>query len=510
GSNGTSIFTNSANAILNAAGATVMSTGQISAPSNGNTINYTRTGNQTVKATTFYNLTLSGSGTKTTTGVTVNGKLSRQGTATVSALPTYGASAVLEYKGSAVQTTGVEFPATMNYTVIIDNINGVTLNAAKTLNDTLILVKGYLTTTTTNLLTIGANGTAIGGSTVSFVSGPLAKIKNTAAQQTFLFPVGKDSCYRPLELIITHTNTTSSTYRVELFNSAPTSRTLPSSLSAVSTERYWNITKTGTATVSAAFVVLYYDIDDGVTDPENLRVAKDNGTAWVDLGGTANGSPSGSVLSGSFTTFSDFVLANAFGGSNPLPVELISFKAVLADQEVVLTWTTQTEVDNYGFEIERQAVSMEHGVGNWEKVGFVGGNGNSNSPKEYSFLEKLQLPGKYFYRLKQIDGAGTFKYSAKLEIIIEQLPNSFQLEQNYPNPFNPETRIKFSVAEDVHTLIKVFDIIGNEVAVLFDENARAGKIYEVIFNGSKYASGIYFYSISAGTFSAVRKMMLIK
>lgn len=498
------VFVNAAGAVLNVNG-TVMATGTLTANANGNTVNYCRAGAQTLERTVYYNLILSGSGTKTTTGVTVNGKLSRQGTATASALPSYGAAAVLEYKGSAAQTTGVEFPASMNNQVIIDNSNGVTLNSARTLNNSLILISGYLTTTAANLLTIGAAGSIAGGSSISFVNGPLARIKNTAAQQTLLFPLGKNSAYRPIELIIQHTNATSSTYRAELFNTAPVGRTLPSSISGISTVRYWNITKTGGAVVSSAFVALHYDADDGVADPENLRVVKDNGTDWQDLGGTANGSPAGSILSGSFTTFSDFVLANASGGSNPLPVELSSFIARSKDQEVLLSWTTQTEVENYGFEVERRSEEK-----NWERVGFVEGHGNSNSPKEYSYSEKLLSPGKYFYRLKQIDADGNYKYSSKLEITVSQVPGSFLLAQNYPNPFNPVTTIKFSVAENIPALIKVYDVIGNEVVTLFNETAQAGRIYEVIFNGSEYSSGIYFYSISTGKFNAVKKMTLIK
>ncbi len=503
GGNSTSRFTNGANAVLNAGG-TVMSTGQITATSNGNTINYNRTGNQIVKATTYYNLILSGSATKTTTGVRVNGELSLQGTARISATPTYGADAILEYKGSTVQTTGFEFPAAMNNPVIIDNSNGVILKSSRTLNDSLILVNGNLTTTAANLLTIGANGSISGGSSACFINGPLARIKNTSAQQTLLFPLGKNSSYRPIELILTHTNTVSSTYTAELFNTAPASRTLPSSISGVSTIRYWNVTKSGVAVVSSAFVVIFYNADDGVTDPENLRVAKDNGASWQDLGGIANGSPAGSILSGSFTTFSDFVLANASGGSNPLPVELNSFKAKLINQEVMLTWITQTEVENYGFEVERRTVEKY-----WETIGFVEGLGNSNSPKEYSFREKLS-PGLYFYRLKQIDTDGNYTYSSELEVTAVSVPNKFILEQNYPNPFNPVTAIKFSVAENTAALIKVYDAIGNELETLFNETAWSGREYEVIFNGIKYSSGIYFYSISAGKFNSVKKMMLIK
>ena len=113
-------------------------------------------------------------------------------------------------------------------------------------------------------------------------------------------------------------------------------------------------------------------------------MAKQNGTAWVNQGGTGSGSPSGSIVSNvNFTDFNDFVLANAIGGTNPLPVELVSFEASVKNNLVLLSWKTATESNNYGFEIERSFDSN-----NWTKIGFVNGQGNSNSLKEY--LSKIK------------------------------------------------------------------------------------------------------------------------
>jgi hypothetical protein len=503
GGSSTSRFTNESNAVLKADG-TVMTTGEITATSNGNTINYNRRGNQTVKATSYFNLSLSGLGKKTTTGVSVNGELTLQGTARVTAAPTYGPSAVLKYKGNAAQTTGSEFPAVMNIPVIVDNINGVNLNSAKILNDSLILINGNINTTSINLLTMGANGTISGGSSASFINGPLARIKNTAAQQSLHFPLGKNSIYKPVELILTHADATSSTYTAELFNAAPAGRALPSSLDGVSTVRYWNITKTGAAVVSSAFVVLYYDSDDGVTDTDNLRVAKDNGTAWQDLGGTANGSPAGSILSDSLTSFSEFVLANASGGSNPLPVELNSFNAMLKDQEVLLSWITQNEMKNYGFDVERRSPEDS-----WATICFVKGHGNSNSPKEYSFTDKQLSAGKYFYRLKQIDTDGNFKYSNELEVTVTFVLNEFLLKQNYPNPFNPSTTIEYAIPKESFVELKVYDIIGNELTTLVSEYQPAGK-FRAEFNAANLSTGIYIAKLTAGAFTKSMKMTLMK
>jgi hypothetical protein len=127
-----------------------------------------------------------------------------------------------------------------------------------------------------------------------------------------------------------------------------------------------------------------------------------------------------------------------------LPVELNSFTVKAKNGQVILNWRTETEVNNYGFEVERCALSAECQV--WEKIGFINGNGNSNSVKEYSFTDKNPKGGsKYQYRLKQIDNDGHFEYSEIVEV--EVVPVKFELSQNYPNPFNPSTVISYSVFE---------------------------------------------------------------
>ena len=202
---------------------------------------------------------------------------------------------------------------------------------------------------------------------------------------TKTYPIGKENSYNPIYLTITQGNAVSRTYKAEAFNSAPPTRTLPSDLSSVSPVRYWNVTQSPAAAVTSASILINYGPDDGVTDVANLRIAKQNGTSWVNQGGTGSGTPSGSILSTiNFTDFSDFVLANGIGGTNPFPVELISFTASVRNNSVLLTWETATEIDNYGFEIEKCQTSNVKSEA-WEKIGFVNGHGNSNSPKVYSF-----------------------------------------------------------------------------------------------------------------------------
>jgi hypothetical protein len=132
----------------------------------------------------------------------------------------------------------------------------------------------------------------------------------------------------------------------------------------------------------------------------------------------------------------------------PTPVELISFYATVRNSVVILDWKTATEVDNYGFEIERSLTpnpSQREGTSNWEKFGFVSGYGNSNSLKEYSFKDSKLASGSYFYRLKQIDTDGSFSYSNVVNVTVDLTPTNFELSQNYPNPFNPSTKIRYAI-----------------------------------------------------------------
>ena len=195
---------------------------------------------------------------------------------------------------------------------------------------------------------------------------------------------------------------------------------------------------------------------------------------------------------------------------SPLPVELTSFSALAQSNAVNLTWETETEVNNYGFEVERTVVGTTHELSlQWAKVGFVEGHGNSNSAKQYSYVDNSVRAGQsYSYRLKQIDFDGQFEYSKVVNVEVG-VPMEYSLAQNYPNPFNPSTSIEYTVPSNEYVTLKVYDVLGNTVSTLVNENKEAGK-YNVMFDASNLTSGIYFYSIQAGKFNQVKKMMLVK
>jgi hypothetical protein len=223
----------------------------------------------------------------------------------------------------------------------------------------------------------------------------------------------------------------------------------------------------------------------------------------IDVGSGADVCADAVIINGTHTGVGTFCNA-------PLPIELVSFNAIMVNDKVELNWQTATEFNNYGFEIEREVTGISSQNSEWEKVGFVKGAGNSNSVRNYSFVDNSVSYGSYLYRLKQLDKDGNYKYSSVVDVNAGQIPNDFVLNQNYPNPFNPSTRIQFGVNKNTHASLIVYNIIGSEVVTLFNGDVTAGQIYDVTFNGNNLASGIYYYKLLTNEKTAVKKMLLMK
>lgn len=203
-----------------------------------------------------------------------------------------------------------------------------------------------------------------------------------------------------------------------------------------------------------------------------------------------------------------FVYMGADEGAISVPVELTSFVATTTDKGIELKWQTATETNNKGFEVQRSSDRV-----NFSSLEFVAGNGTSAEKHNYTFVDNSVVNGKVYYRLKQIDFDGTYSYSNIIEADFS-MPIAFELSQNYPNPFNPTTVIKFAIPTESKVTVKVFDILGREVAVLANESFAAGR-HNLEFNASGLTSGAYFYTISTegadgSKNQAVKKMMLIK
>ena len=214
----------------------------------------------------------------------------------------------------------------------------------------------------------------------------------------------------------------------------------------------------------------------------------------------------GTTVSENTADIKNFTFSNTPSGE-PLPVELSSFNALQIGSYVLLKWRTETEVNNYGFEIER-ANDLNGFVQRWNKIGFIEGNGNSNSPKDYTFCDNPKSGNKYYYRLKQIDSDGQTEYSNVICVEIK-IPDQYALYQNYPNPFNPVTNITYSLPFDGMVSVKIYDVLGSEVITLVNDYQKAG-VYSIPFNGSNLSSGIYICKIYSDNYNSSIKMTLMK
>ena len=237
-----------------------------------------------------------------------------------------------------------------------------------------------------------------------------------------------------------------------------------------------------------------------------------------------------------------FIFFNQIFAQKPpdtLPVELVYFNGNIEGNNIQLFWGTATEINNFGYNVERSVDSL-----NWEVIGFVFGHGTSFSPKDYSFTDTtLVESNSYSYRLMQIDNDGKFEYTyvITISIVITSIeddkliiPFEFSLEQNYPNPFNPTTVIRYTIPGSVIPLsstvenrnlkdfpshvsrntntfisLKIYNILGKEISTLVNESKSPG-IYEAVFNAGNLSSGIYFYKLTYGNKSITKKMNLIK
>ena len=187
----------------------------------------------------------------------------------------------------------------------------------------------------------------------------------------------------------------------------------------------------------------------------------------------------------------------------PIPVELLSFTATSNGKDVILHWSTATELNNQLFEVQRSFEGCD-----FASVGFVNGKGTTTERQDYTYKDIILADGKYSYRLKQIDYLGRYEYSDVIEIEL-RIFNSYLLEQNYPNPFNPVTTIGYGIKEKSNVKITVINSIGEEVAMLVNEEKESG-YHKVEFNAANLPSGVYFYQLKTGSFIEIKKMVLLK
>ncbi|HET6993434.1 MAG TPA: T9SS type A sorting domain-containing protein [Chitinophagaceae bacterium] len=460
-------FVQGANGVLNFGGSSIAISGFTASASN-NTVNYTAA-SQTIRATAYQNLTLSGSNTKTlSNNTTVNATLSMQGTAAMALggfTLTYGASSTLEYAGSTAQsTTAVEFKTPGGPTnLVVNNSNGVSLHAARMIPGVVTFANGILTTTSSNLLIVGAAGSVSGASDASFVDGPVKKIGSGG----FTFPVGKTGVgYMKIEIASVTGATTEFTaqyFRASAITTFGKTGLTAIGLQGVSNCEYWTLDRA--VTTSSADVTMYWNVHSPcggsyLSDPLfGIRIAHYNTTSsqWDAHGG---GSPSGNAAAGSITwagvsSFSPFALAALVGSQSSLPVVLTNVRGYEKNQGVQIEWNNLTEKDLVGYVVERSADGVSYIVINEQSP-----RSNNNDKQSYSAFDGVPEEGVNYYRIKVLELSGKIVYSKVIRVDIGKTNTAFAL---YPNPVKGNALSVSINNRQGHYSLKVSNANGQEI-----------------------------------------------
>ena len=195
-----------------------------------------------------------------------------------------------------------------------------------------------------------------------------------------------------------------------------------------------------------------------------------------------------------------------------LPIQLASFTGVFVGSSVRLHWRTVSEVNNYGFFVQRKQASQTA----WTQLNtaIIPGFGTTNEPRDYTYLDTSASRGSWQYRLKQIDLDGTEHFTETINVnnltsVKEVEPTKFELKQNYPNPFNPTTEIRYQISEAGNVKLSVFDVLGREVTTLVNGVEEPG-YKSVKVDATNLSSGMYFYRLESGGFAQTMKMIIMK
>jgi hypothetical protein len=383
-----------------------------------------------------------------------------------------------------------------------ETFNNLTVNKAsgdvQLLND--ITVNGTLTTTSgdvdlnSHTITLGASATLseTAGNTIKGTSGTITTTRTLGTNPGNVAGLGLDISVSPS------------------LGSTTIARghAVCTGEGHISILRNFTVTPTTNSSLNATAVFHYDDSElNSLTESELLLFAStDGGTNWSKVGGTVNTTSNTLTVSG----INSFSLWTASSAS--LPIELTSFSATSQRMITGLHWKTVTEINNYGFEIERRIIDEMPVC--WHTIGFVAGAGTSNSPRQYYYSDENLSPGRYAYRIKQIDNDGSFKYYGNVEVDISA-PAEFALGQNYPNPFNPSTTIQYVLPTRSTVRLVIYNILGQVVKELVNTEQQAG--YQSVVWNANVSSGLYFYRLEATSkddpskrFDETKKMILLR
>jgi hypothetical protein len=403
------------------------------------------------------------------------------------------------YNGTAgSQVTGTGLPATVN-NLTVSNSADVSLSGSVQVNGTLSLLGGDLSLNGNNV-TLGPSGT-LSETASNTIAGTSGLVTTT---RTLTAPNSADDI-AGLGVRIGSSADLGSTVITR-------GHTVQTSGGSASIKRYFDVTPSTNTGLNATLIFKYDESELNLIPEASLTLfrSEDNGVSWAPEGGTLD------MTANTLTVTGLDALSRWTAGDvdAPLPIQLASFIAVaLSNSRVKLDWTTLSEVNNYGFYIQKR----RNNESDWSEIAnsFVTGRGTTNEPQHYSFTDNNAARGAWQYRLKQVDLDGAVHFADPILVdlvtdVTEVAPMQFALLQNYPNPFNPSTEIKFSVESTKRATLEVYNIIGQKVATLFDEIAEAGQYYRVKFSAEYLASGVYFYRLQSGAKSDLKKFMLLR
>ena len=405
-----------------------------------------------------------------TSGISIKRSLVRG--ATPYGMFTFNNSSTLTLNGVVTQQTlpasagsGGDAISYMNLTV--NNTSGfvddILLGGPVTINGTLTNTNGVIQSSVANSLTMAAGAVTSIGSSSSYIDGPVNFNVAASGVTSLNFPLGKSTDWRPVILSVDHSAATSFTYTAEVFNASAyaLNYTLAPTTDKVSSINYWQIDRSSTLNLNSATVTLYYGnaspYNDWVTDYTNLTVVKNTSATpavWTDINGAATGNGVGSITSGSFGSFSKFTIANKMGGTNPLPVELLSFDAKPNNNNVDVFWQTASEKNCYYFSVEKSRDGNSY-----SEAAQLKGAGNSSVTRSYRATDHEPFNGKSYYRLRQADFNGKSYYSNIVPVEFSSASNALNV---YPSLSSGDFTVSYSGETGKDVLLVIRNILGQE------------------------------------------------